>query len=254
MDIKSYAAIVTGAASGMGAATARYLAAQGAKVAALDMNLAGAQAIAQEIGGIAAQCDVSDAASAEQALAVARDAHGAARICVQCAGVAPGARVVGRDGAMPLAQFKQVIDVNLVGTFNIMRLCAADMSELSAVNDSEERGVIINTASVAAFEGQIGQCAYSASKGGVVSMMLPAARELARYGVRVVTIAPGLMETPMLAGLSQEVRDSLAAQVPFPRRFGRASEYAELVGHIISNTMINAEVIRLDGAIRMHAS
>jgi len=154
---------------------------------------------------------------------------------------------------MPLDQFKQVIDVNLVGTFNIMRLCASDMSELPAVNDTQERGVIINTASVAAYEGQIGQCAYSASKGGVVSMMLPAARELARYGVRVVTIAPGLMETPMMAGLTQEVQDSLAAQVPFPRRFGKPDEYAALVGHIISNAMINADVIRLDGAIRMQA-
>jgi len=159
--------------------------------------------------------------------------------------------MVGRDGAMPLEQFRQVIDVNLIGTFNIMRLCAADMHELSSVNETGERGVIINTASVAAFEGQIGQCAYSASKGGVVSMMLPAARELARYGVRVVTIAPGLMETPMLAAFTPEVRESLAAQVPFPRRFGKPGEYAALVGHIISNAMINADVIRLDGAIRM---
>ena len=251
MDINSYPAIVTGAASGMGAATARFLAAQGAKVAALDMNIDGARRVADEIGGIAAQCDVSDAGSAEDALAAARDAHGAARICVNCAGIAPGERVVGREGAMPLEHFKQVIDVNLIGTFNIMRLCAADMSELSSVNETGERGVIINTASVAAFEGQIGQCAYSASKGAVVSMMLPAARELARYGIRVVTIAPGLMETPMLAAFTQEVRDSLAAQVPFPRRFGKAEEYASLVGHIISNAMINADVIRLDGAIRM---
>ena len=251
MDINSYPAIVTGAASGMGAATARFLAAQGAKVAALDMNIEGARRLADEIGGIAAHCDVSDAGSAEDALAAARDAHGAARICVNCAGIAPGERVVGRDGAMPLEHFKQVIDVNLIGTFNIMRLCAADMSELSSVNETGERGVIINTASVAAFEGQIGQCAYSASKGAVVSMMLPAARELARYGVRVVTIAPGLMETPMLAAFTQEVQDSLAAQVPFPRRFGKAEEYASLVGHIISNAMINADVIRLDGAIRM---
>ena len=251
MNIDPYAAIVTGAASGMGAATARYLAAQGARVAALDMNVAGARIVADEIGGIAVRCDVSDAASAQQALAAARAAHGRARICVQCAGIASGARVVGRDGAMPLEQFKQVIDVNLVGTFNIMRLCALDMSELSSVNDTGERGVIINTASVAAFEGQIGQCAYSASKGGVVSMMLPAARELAQYGVRVVTIAPGLMETPMMAGFTQEVQDSLAAQVPFPRRFGKPEEYASLVGHIISNAMINAEVIRLDGAILM---
>ena len=251
MDIAGCAAIVTGAASGMGAATARFLASRGARVAVLDMNLAGATVVATETDGIAVQCDVADAASAQQALETARAAHGPARICVQCAGIAPAATIVGRDGVMPLARFKQVIDVNLVGTFNIMRLSAADMSSLPDVNEDGERGVIINTASVAAFEGQVGQCAYSASKGGVVSMMLPAARELARYGVRVVTIAPGLMETPMLAGLPQDVRDSLAAQVPFPRRFGKAPEFSSLVGQIIGNAMINAEVIRLDGAIRM---
>lgn len=253
MDIKDCAAVVTGAASGMGAATARFLAARGAKVALLDMNLDGAGDVAREIAGLAVQCDVSDAGSAQAALDKAREAHGPARICVQCAGIAPGATIVGRDGVMPLERFKQVIDVNLVGTFNIMRLCAADMSTLSEVNDTGERGVIINTASVAAFEGQVGQCAYSASKGGVVSMMLPAARELSRYGVRVVTIAPGLMETPMLAGMPQELQESLAAQVPFPRRFGKAEEFSSLVGHIVDNAMINGEVIRLDGAIRMQA-
>ncbi|MFT5447294.1 MAG: NAD(P)-dependent dehydrogenase (short-subunit alcohol dehydrogenase family) [Gammaproteobacteria bacterium] len=253
MDIKECAAVVTGAASGMGAATARFLAARGAKVALLDMNLDGADVVAKEIGGLAVQCDVSDAGSAEAALDKAREAHGSSRICVQCAGIAPGAAIVGRDGVMPLERFKQVIDVNLIGTFNIMRLCAADMSRLSEVNETGERGVIINTASVAAFEGQVGQCAYSASKGGVVSMMLPAARELSRYGVRVVTIAPGLMETPMLAGMPQQLQESLAAQVPFPRRFGKPQEFASLVGHIVDNAMINGEVIRLDGAIRMQA-
>lgn len=251
MDIQGHCAIVTGAASGMGAATARYLAGHGAKVACLDMNLDGAQMVAAAIGGIAIACDVSSAASAEAALAAAREAHGPARFCVSCAGIAPAGRMVGRDGALPLADFQKVIDVNLVGTFNLMRLAAADMTGLEPVNETGERGVIVNTASVAAFEGQLGQCAYSASKGGVVGMTLPAAREMARFGVRVVTIAPGLMETPMLLAFDKTVRDSLAAQVPFPGRLGRPDEYASLVGHIIANAMINGEVIRLDGAIRM---
>jgi NAD(P)-dependent dehydrogenase (short-subunit alcohol dehydrogenase family) len=251
MNIDGHAALVTGAASGMGAATARLLAAQGARVACLDLDEAGAARVAAAIGGIAMACDVSDAASTQAAVARAREAHGAARVCVSCAGIAPAGRMVGREGALPLADFKRVIDVNLVGTFNVMRLAAADMSVLEPVNDSGERGVIVNTASVAAYEGQVGQCAYSASKGGVVALTLPAARELARFGVRVVTIAPGLMETPMLLAFTQEVRDSLAAQVPFPARLGKPEEYAELVGHIVANAMLNGEVIRLDGAIRM---
>lgn len=251
MDIAGHSAIVTGAASGMGAATARFLAARGAKVACLDMNLDGAEAVAKAVGGVAIACDVADAASAEAAVARARDAHGPARLCVSCAGIAPAARMVGREGPMPLADFTRVIGVNLVGTFNLMRLAAADMTALEPVNDTGERGVVVNTASVAAFEGQVGQCAYSASKGGVVALTLPAARELARFGVRVVTIAPGLMETPMLLGFTQEVQDSLAAQVPFPSRLGKPEEYAELVGHIIANAMINGETIRLDGALRL---
>jgi NAD(P)-dependent dehydrogenase (short-subunit alcohol dehydrogenase family) len=251
MDIKGHAAVVTGAASGMGAATARYLAAAGARVACLDMNAEGVSALAAEIDGVALACDVSDAASAEAALARAREAHGPARFAVSCAGIAPAARMVGRDGPVPLEDFARVIEVNLIGSFNIMRLCCADMCTLDPVNDTGERGVVVNTASVAAYEGQLGQCAYSASKGGVVSMTLPAAREMARFGVRVVTIAPGLMETPMLTGMPREVQDSLAAQVPFPARLGRPQEYAELVGHIISNAMLNGETIRLDGAIRM---
>jgi len=251
VNIDGHAAIVTGAASGMGAATARFLAGQGARVACLDLNVADAQAVAAGIGGIAVGCDVSDAASAQAAVAQARAAHGAARLCVNCAGIAPGGRLVGRDGPLPLEDFRRVIEVNLVGTFNVMRLAAADMITLEPVNETGERGVIVNTASVAAFEGQVGQCAYSASKGGVVAMTLPAARELARFGVRVVTIAPGLMETPMLLAFTQDVRDSLAAQVPFPARLGKPEEYAELVGHVIANAMLNGEVIRLDGAIRM---
>ena len=251
MEIKGHAAIVSGAGSGLGAETARFLAARGAKVALLDLDAKAAAEVAEEIDGVALGCDVSDAGSVEEAVSQARERHGPARFCVNCAGIAPAKRVVGREGPMPLDEFKKVIDVNLIGTFNLIRLAAADMAALEAVNESGERGVIICTASIAAFEGQIGQAAYSASKGGVVSMTLPIAREMARVGVRVVTIAPGLMGTPMMLGFSQEVQDSLAAQVPFPSRLGRPDEYAALVGHIIENAMINGNVIRLDGAIRM---
>lgn len=250
MDVRGHAAIVTGGGSGMGAATARRLAAAGAKVALFDVNLEAAEALAREIGGVAVACDVSDAASAEAAVARAREAHGPARVAVNCAGVATAGRIVGRDGPLDLAAFKRVIDINLVGTFNILRLAAHGMTALDAL-DTGERGVIVNTASVAAFEAQIGQAAYGASKGGVVALGLPAAREFARYGIRVMTIAPGLIGTPMLLGMAQEVQDSLAATVPFPTRFGRPEEYADLVLHILGNAMLNGEVIRLDGAIRM---
>ncbi len=251
MRIENVAAVVTGAGSGMGAQTARELAQAGAKVALLDLNLDAASALASEIGGLAVQCNVADAKSVEDAFAAARSAHGPARICVNCAGVATGERIVGREGPMPLAAFSRVIDINLNGTFNALRIASADMADLEPLNETGERGVVIMTASVAAYEGQIGQAAYSASKGGIVALTLPAARELARFGVRVVTIAPGLMDTPMMQGFTQEVRDSLAAQVPFPRRLGEASEYASLVAHIVDNAMLNGEVIRLDGAIRL---
>lgn len=251
MKVEGHPAIVTGAGSGMGAETARYLAAAGAKLALLDMNREGAEAVAKEIGGLAIECDVSDAASVESAVAHARDAHGPARVCVSCAGVATAGRIVGRDGPLPLEEFSRVININLIGTFNVMRMAAADMTGLEPVNDSGERGVVINTASVAAFEGQIGQAAYSASKGGIVALTLPAAREFARFGVRVLTVAPGLIGTPMLLGMTQEVQDSLAASVPFPKRFGKPSEFSELVMHLIDNAMMNGEVIRLDGAIRL---
>jgi NAD(P)-dependent dehydrogenase (short-subunit alcohol dehydrogenase family) len=251
MDIEGHAAIVTGAASGMGAATARHLAARGARVAVLDLDHEAAQAVAEPFGGLALACDVSDAAGAEAAVAAAAEAHGPARLLVNCAGIAPAKTVVGREGPMPLADFGTVIQVNLVGSFNLMRLVAAGLATMEPVNDSGERGVIVHTASVAAFEGQVGQCAYSASKGGIVGMTLPAARELARFGTRVVTIAPGLMETPMLLAFPREVQESLAAQVPFPARLGKPEEFAELVGHVIANPMINGSVLRLDGAIRM---
>lgn len=252
MEVRGQAAIVTGGGSGLGAETARHLAKAGAKVAVLDVNMQGAEQIAKEIGGLAARCDVADAKSGESAIAAARERHGPARILVNCAGIAPAARIVGKDGAMPLDDFARVVNVNLIGTFNMMRLAAADMMKLEPLADGE-RGVIISTASVAAFEGQIGQASYAASKGGVVALTLPAAREFARAGVRVLAIAPGLLGTPMLLSMPKPVQDSLAAQVPFPSRFGHPHEYARLCLHIIDNVLLNGEVIRLDGAMRMQA-
>jgi len=250
MKLAGHSALVTGGASGLGAATARALARAGAKVAVLDVNADAAAAIAKEIGGLAVKCDVADAKSAEAAVAEAKAAHGAARVLINCAGIGPAQRIVGRDGPMPLDAFKRVIDVNLIGSFNLMRLAAAGMTALPALEDGE-RGVIVSTASVAAYEGQIGQAAYSASKGGIVALTLPAAREFARSGIRVNTIAPGLFATPLLASLPQAVQDSLGQSVPFPARLGKPDEYAALVLHIIENAMINGEVIRLDGALRM---
>jgi NAD(P)-dependent dehydrogenase (short-subunit alcohol dehydrogenase family) len=250
MNVKGHAAIVTGGGSGLGAGTAKALAAAGAKVALLDVNMDGAEKVAKEIGGIAIKCDVSSAADAEKAIAAAREKNGVARVLINCAGVAPAARIVGKDGPLALDAFARVINVNLIGTFNMMRLAAADMGKLEPLGDGE-RGLIVSTASVAAFEGQIGQAAYGASKGGVAALTLPAAREFARSGIRVMTIAPGIFGTPMLLGMPQAVQDSLAAQVPFPSRLGTAEEYAKLVMHILDNVMLNGEVIRLDGAIRM---
>jgi len=251
MDIKGVSAIISGGGSGLGAATARALAAGGAKVALLDVNLDAANAVAAEIGGIAVKCDVTSADSAQAAIAAAAAAHGPARIAVNCAGIAPPAKIVGRDGPHDLDLFRKVIEVNLIGTFNMLRLVAAGMQGLEPVTADGERGVIINTASVAAFDGQIGQAAYGASKGGVHALTLPAARELARSGIRVVTIAPGIFLTPMMLGLPQEAQDSLGKQVPFPSRLGKPEEYASLALHIVANSMINGETIRLDGAIRM---
>jgi NAD(P)-dependent dehydrogenase (short-subunit alcohol dehydrogenase family) len=251
MNIDGHAAIISGGGSGMGAETGRHLAQAGVKVALFDMNLEAAEAVAKDIGGIAVQCDVADAASTEAAVAKAREAHGPARICVNCAGIAPPKKMVGREGPMSLQDYVKVVNVNLIGTFNVMRLAAADMAGLDPVTESGERGVIVNAASVAAFDGQIGQTAYASSKAGVVGLTLPAARELAAVGVRVMTICPGLIGTPMLLGLPQNVQDSLAKQVPFPSRLGRPDEFARLVMHILSNELLNGEVIRLDGAIRM---
>ncbi len=250
MDIKGHAAIVTGGASGLGAATASELARAGAKVACLDVNLDGARAVAEKIGGLALRCDVTSSDEAVAALAQAREKHGAARILINCAGVGPAKRIVGRDGPMPLADFERVIKINLIGTFNMMRLVAADMQGVPPLADGE-RGVIISTASVAAFEGQIGQPAYAASKGGVAALTLPAAREFAQFGIRANAIAPGIFHTPMLIALPEDAQKSLAAAVPFPKLLGRPEQFAALVRHILENTYINGEVIRLDGALRM---
>ena len=251
MNVSGHAAIVTGGASGMGAETARALAVAGAKVAVMDVNMESLEEVAKDIGGLAVECDVSSSASAQAAVAAAREAHGAARVLVNCAGIAPAKRIVGRDGPMPLEDFKKVIDVNLIGSFNVLRLVAANLYAEEPLDDVGERGVIVNTASVAAFEGQLGQAAYAASKGGVVALTIQAARDLSGKGIRVVTIAPGFIATPMLLGMPEDVQESLAQQAPFPKRFGRPDEYAKLVLHIIDNQMINGEVIRLDGGARM---
>jgi NAD(P)-dependent dehydrogenase (short-subunit alcohol dehydrogenase family) len=250
MEIKGHAALITGGASGLGAATAELLAKAGARVAIIDRNGAAADAKAAELGGIGIECDVGDADGGATAVAKAAAAHGPARILVNCAGIGDAKRIVGREGAQPLADFERIVRVNLIGTFNMMRLAAAEMTRLPELADGE-RGVIVSTASVAAFDGQIGQAAYSASKGGVAALTLPAARELAQFGIRVMTIAPGLFLTPLLKSLPEEIQKSLAASIPFPKRLGDPSEFASLVEEIITNGMLNGEVIRLDGAIRM---
>jgi NAD(P)-dependent dehydrogenase (short-subunit alcohol dehydrogenase family) len=250
MDPKGHSAIVTGAASGLGAETAAALARAGAKVALLDVNLDAVRAQAQTIGGLAIRCDVTSSDDATAALKAAREAHGTARILVNCAGIGPAKRIVGRDGPMPLADYERVIAINLIGTFNMLRLAAADMQALEPLADGE-RGVIVSTASVAAYEGQIGQAAYAASKGGVAALTIPAARELAQFGIRVMAIAPGIFGTPMLRALPQATQDSLGASVPFPKRLGEPREFAELVLTIVKNGYLNGEVIRIDGALRM---
>ena len=250
MQVQGAAALVTGGASGLGAATARHLAQAGAKVAILDRNRALAHAVAADIGALALDCDVTNGAAAAAAVEQAAAAHGPARVLVNCAGIGAAQRIVGRDGPLALDDFARVINVNLIGSFNLLRLAAAAMMKLAPLADGE-RGVIISTASIAAYDGQIGQAAYAASKGGIVSLTLPAAREFAQFGIRVNAIAPGLFHTPLLSGLPQAAQDSLAASVPFPKRLGDPSEYARLVLHLIDNVMINGEVIRLDGALRM---
>jgi len=251
MDIQGKAALVTGGGSGLGEATARHLASLGARVAVLDMNLDNARKVAESIGGLAVACNVADAASMQAALDTAAAAHGPARILMQIAGIGTAKRVVGKDGqAAPLEDFTRVIEVNLIGTYNAARLFAAACAKLDPLTDGE-RGVMVFTASVAAFDGQVGQQAYSASKAGVVGMTLPMARDLAQHGIRVCTIAPGLFATPLMRTLPEPIQQSLAASIPFPSRLGKPEEFAELAAHIVHNGHLNGEVIRLDGALRM---
>jgi len=250
MEFQNVAAIVTGGASGLGEGAARALAAAGCKVAIFDLQKERGEAVAKELGGIFVECDVSSAASAEAAFTKASKAHGFCGVAVNCAGVATAGKILGREGVLPLENFSKVVQVNLIGTFNILRLAAADMAQREP-NADGERGVIINTASIAAYEGQIGQAAYSASKGGVVALTLQAARELAREGIRVNTIAPGLFMTPMIAGMPQEVQDSLAATLLFPKRLGKPEEFGMMVDQMVRNPVLNGEVIRLDSALRM---
>jgi len=251
MNIQGQSAIVTGGGSGLGEAVARELARQGARVAVLDINAAGAQRVAADIGGIACPCDVADSASVTAALDAASAAHGVPRIVMNIAGIGTARRIIGKDGQpAPLEDFERVVRINLVGTYNVSRLAAARIATLPGLAD-DERGVIVNTASVAAFDGQVGQEAYAASKGGVVGLTLPMARDLAQWGIRVCTIAPGLFKTPLLAQLPEPVQQSLAASIPFPRRLGAPEEFAALAAHIVVNGHLNGEVIRLDGALRM---
>ena len=250
MQVKGQAALVTGGGSGIGADVARHLAAAGARVAVLDIDEGGARTVAAEIGGLAVACDVSDAAAGAAAVAAGRAAHGPARILINVAGILIAGRILGRDGPLPLEKFRRVIDVNLVGTFNMMRLAAADMAGLDPLEDGE-RGVIISTSSVAAYEGQIGQAAYAASKAGIAGLTIAAARDLARAGIRVLTIAPGLIATPMMLNLPPEVQKSLGESVPFPTRLGHAHEFSRLALHMIENVLLNGEVVRLDGALRL---
>lgn len=251
MNILGHAALVTGGGSGLGEATARELARLGAKVAVLDLNIENAQRVAKDIGGLAVQCNVADEASMQAAIEQAAAVHGPARILMQIAGIGSAKRVVGKDGnAAPLADFARVINVNLIGTYNAARLFAAACAKLDPMEDGE-RGVMVFTASVAAFDGQVGQQAYSASKAGVVGMTLPMARDLAQHGIRVCTIAPGLFLTPLMKTLPEPVQHSLAASIPFPQRLGKPDEFAQLATHIVSNGHLNGEVIRLDGALRM---
>lgn len=253
MELKQgISAVVTGGGSGLGAATARALAEKGVKVAIFDVNEDGGNEVAAEIGGLFVKVDVSDPASVSAGLKTARAKNGQESICVNCAGVGWAAKTVDRDGNPHDPElYAKLIGINLIGTFNVASQCAAGMSAQEPLNGDGERGIIINTASVAAYDGQIGQIAYSASKGGVVGMTLPMARDLSRSGIRVMTIAPGIFGTPMVSGMPQEVQDALGAMVPFPSRLGQPSEYGKLAVSICENVMLNGEVIRLDGAIRM---
>jgi NAD(P)-dependent dehydrogenase (short-subunit alcohol dehydrogenase family) len=251
MNIQGQAAIVTGGASGLGEATARELARLGARVAVLDVNLTLAEQVAADIGGVACQCDITNTDSLTAALAKAAEKHGPARILMNIAGIGTAKRIVQKDGSpAPLEDFARVVNINLIGSYNAARLFAAECAKLAPLEDGE-RGVMMFTASVAAFDGQVGQQAYSASKGGLVGMTLPMARDLAQHGIRVCTVAPGLFATPLMKQLPEAVQQSLASSIPFPQRLGKPEEFAQLACHIVTNTHLNGEVIRLDGALRM---
>jgi NAD(P)-dependent dehydrogenase (short-subunit alcohol dehydrogenase family) len=252
MEIQGKTFLVSGGASGLGGATSQLLASNGANVVIADINKEKGEALAAELGANVrfVECNITDEESVKNAVAIAISSFGALNGAINCAGIGVAEKTVGKDGPHALASFKRVIEVNLIGTFNVIRLAAAQMAGQEP-NASGERGVIINTASIAAFDGQIGQAAYSASKGGIVGMTLPIARDLMRSGIRVVTIAPGLFDTPLLAGLPEDVKNVLGAQVPFPPRLGKPPEFAALAKHIIENEMLNGETIRLDGALRM---
>ena len=251
MQLQGQAALVTGGASGLGAETVRQLVQAGARVSILDVNMEAAQALADELRCHAVRCDITDSDSVETALEAAQQANGAPRILINCAGIGGAKRMVCKDGKpMPMEDFSRIVNVNLIGTFNVIRLAAARMAAAEPLAEGE-RGVIVATASVAAFDGQVGQAGYAASKGGITAMTLPLARDLAQYGIRVVTIAPGLFLTPLLYKLPEEVQQSLASSIPFPKRLGKAEEYARLALHIATNLSLNGEVIRLDGALRL---
>jgi NAD(P)-dependent dehydrogenase (short-subunit alcohol dehydrogenase family) len=251
MEIKDKVILITGAGSGMGAECARYFSEQGAKIIIFDINKDQAESVAARVKGIAFACNVSDAQAVHEAVEKACEHYKNIHVLINCAGIATGARILGKEGTMPLADFSRVIQINLIGTFNVLTQVAAKMAQQEPVNEDGERGVIINTASVAAFEGQIGQAAYSASKGGIVSLTLPAARDLAKFGIRVMTIAPGIIKTPMMASMPEKVQQSLSEKMIFPHRLGEAVEYAKLAQHIIENTYLNGSVIRLDAGIRL---
>jgi NAD(P)-dependent dehydrogenase (short-subunit alcohol dehydrogenase family) len=250
MRIEGQVAVVTGGASGLGYATAEALAKQGAKVAILDIDEEACRGAADAVGGISHVCDVRKPESVSKALAAIVEELGAPAICVNCAGVGPAKRILGKEGPMPLEDFARVIDINVIGSFNVLRLVAAEMAKREAGAEGE-RGVIINTASIAAYEGQIGQSAYAASKGAIASLTIPAARELAQLGIRVLAIAPGIFLTPMLKALPEAAQQSLGEAIPFPKRLGRPAEFATLALHMIENVMLNGEVVRIDGAIRL---
>ncbi|MDA3558695.1 3-hydroxyacyl-CoA dehydrogenase [Acinetobacter sp. AOR15_HL] len=255
MKIQGKHFVITGGGSGLGAATAEYLVKQGASVTLVDMNVEAGEQQAKQLGSKAdfVKLDVTDEAAAEQFFKDVLVKHDSLHGLVNCAGIGPSAKVVGREGVHDLALFSKTLQINVTGTFNMLRFAADAMSKNTVEAGDEDRGVIVNTASVAAFDGQIGQAAYSASKGAIVAMTLPIARELARHGIRIMTIAPGIMETPMLKGMPQNVQDALGQMVPYPSRLGKPEEFARLVGHIAENSYLNGEVIRLDGAIRMAA-